>query len=246
MRDVPPATSPWMFLITAASAFFGVVVAQWWTSRREDRNWKNQLQMYATQWQDQRERDAEQREEQRRRDGEQREDQRQRDRELWERERERDAEQREDQRQRDMASWRREDERRFIEHRRVIYSDFLAKIHRPHGPLLRAEIEAIALAADDRSNDEERRRIESDLYEALERADEQLRELSVSLANIDLEAPDSVIELAIPYLEELKLYRNSFNGDKQPKRPDNLHDLVELIRLEMRRDLLGMASTSGT
>jgi hypothetical protein len=72
---VPPATSPWTVVITAAAAFLGVVVAQWWTGRRENRNWQRQREMYAQQWEDQRERD-----------GEQREDQRQRDRELWERE----------------------------------------------------------------------------------------------------------------------------------------------------------------
>jgi hypothetical protein len=78
-ESVPPATSPWPVIltavITASAAFLGVVVAQWWTTRREDRNWKRQLQMYAQQWEDQRARDAEQRE-----------DQRQRDRELWARE----------------------------------------------------------------------------------------------------------------------------------------------------------------
>jgi hypothetical protein len=74
-ESVPPATSPWTFLVPALGAFLGVVLAQWWTTRREDRNWNRQLQMYATQWEDQRERDKEQRE-----------DQRQRDRELWARE----------------------------------------------------------------------------------------------------------------------------------------------------------------
>jgi hypothetical protein len=72
---VPPATSPWTVVITAAAAFLGVIVAQWWTGRREDRNWRRQREMYAHQWEDQRERDKEQRE-----------DQRQRDRESWARE----------------------------------------------------------------------------------------------------------------------------------------------------------------
>jgi hypothetical protein len=52
-----------------------VLIAQIWTTRRENRNWESQREMYAQQWEDQRERDAEQRE-----------DQRQRDRELWARE----------------------------------------------------------------------------------------------------------------------------------------------------------------
>jgi hypothetical protein len=67
-QAVPPSTSPWTVIITAAAAFLGVVVAQWWTGRREDRNWQRQLQMYATQWEDQRTRDAELREDQRRKD----------------------------------------------------------------------------------------------------------------------------------------------------------------------------------
>jgi hypothetical protein len=65
---VPPAPTIWTAVLTAVAAFAGVLVAQWWTSRREDRNWERQLQMYATQWEDQRERDREQREDQRARD----------------------------------------------------------------------------------------------------------------------------------------------------------------------------------
>ncbi|GAA5121734.1 hypothetical protein [Pseudonocardia adelaidensis] len=74
-KSVPPATSPWTFLVPALGAFLGVLLAQWWTTRRENRNWQRQREMYAQQWEDQRERDREQRE-----------DQRQRDRELWARE----------------------------------------------------------------------------------------------------------------------------------------------------------------
>lgn len=72
---MPVSGSVWTALIAAAAAVAGVLIAQAWATRREERNWKHQLQMYATQWEDQRQRDAEQRE-----------DQRQRDRELWERE----------------------------------------------------------------------------------------------------------------------------------------------------------------
>jgi hypothetical protein len=68
---MPPAASPWTFLVPALGAFLGVVLAQWWTTRREKRQWERQMQMYATQWADQRERDAQQREDQRRRDREQ-------------------------------------------------------------------------------------------------------------------------------------------------------------------------------
>lgn len=100
---VPPATSPWTFLVPALGAFLGVVLAQWWTSRREKRQWERQMELYATQWADQRERDKEERNDQRRRDAEQREDQRKRDRELWE----------------------REDRHRFTQDKRTLYGDLL-------------------------------------------------------------------------------------------------------------------------
>lgn len=97
---MPPATSPWTVVVTAAAAFLGVilaqVVAQWWTTRREDRNFQRQLQMYSQQWEDQRRRDAEQRE-----------DQRQRDRELWE----------------------REDRHRFSDYKRDLYAEQLSNMH---------------------------------------------------------------------------------------------------------------------
>jgi prolipoprotein diacylglyceryltransferase len=75
LSGMPPAGSIWAGALSIFGALLGVLIAQIWTTRRENRNWERQREMYAQQWEDQRERDAEQRE-----------DQRQRDRELWARE----------------------------------------------------------------------------------------------------------------------------------------------------------------
>lgn len=69
---VPSTTSIWTGLVAALAAILGVLIAQAWTTRREDRNWQRQLQLYTQQWEDQQLRDAEQRKDQHLRDADQR------------------------------------------------------------------------------------------------------------------------------------------------------------------------------
>jgi hypothetical protein len=65
---MPPTVSIWAGALSLLGAVAGVLIAQIWTTRREDRNWERQREMYAQQREDQRARDAEQRQDQRERD----------------------------------------------------------------------------------------------------------------------------------------------------------------------------------
>lgn len=213
---MPPAGSPWSVVITAAAAFFGVVIAQIWTTWRDNRNWQHQRDMYALQSADQRRQYAEQREDQRERDSEQREEQRRKDRELWD----------------------REDRNRFIELRREKYADLLSGMANAQSKMIIAAIERTGRFGED---DATGRKHQDRLARSINDARDAIRELSRTMSPVELFAPRNVTQLIDQYMSMQMSNLQEIEEGREPSIPVNYDDR---IRTAMRADLTGEVEDS--